>query len=105
MRIVPKPMGTPAMTWGAGLMRGLLVQANQKRPMGREMLPRIMSKRRVSCIRPAWTFGAKRVFVVSEIRAQPKSTPINIARKGRAATPDFQRLCSVYEMGKASKKR
>ena len=91
--IVPMPIGTPEMICGQGVMDGELVQANQKRPTGKEMPPRIINRRRVSCGRPAWGFGAKRVFVVREIRVQADRTPMNMPMKGRPATPGLQPLC------------
>lgn len=99
------PMGTPATICGHGVMLGKLVQANQKRPIGRTMLPRIISKSRVSIGRPSCMFGANRVFVVSANRAQPANTPTNMLIKGRLATPGLKPLEPANEMGYASKKR
>ncbi len=63
---IPQPMGMPARACGTHVMFGDEVQANQKRPIGRRKLPRIMGGRRSSGItRPCfWSFRAKRVLVV-----------------------------------------
>ncbi len=53
MSIVPISIGTPEMSCGQGEMDGLLVQANQKRPVGKEMPPTIISRSRVSYDRSA----------------------------------------------------
>jgi hypothetical protein len=87
-------------------MCGELVQANQKRPMGRITAPMIIEGSRSSGMtRPCFLyFLAKRVLVMIEMQVDPAIIPIKIPMNGRAPTPWSQPRTTWNEIGYASRK-
>jgi hypothetical protein len=91
-RNIPIPMNALAKTLAAQWILGLLVQANQKRPIGRRQPPRIIRGRRYSGLTTPFfsrVKRAKRVRVKIMVMVVPIDTPMRRPMMGREEIPSF----------------
>lgn len=96
---MPIPIGTPARICHAGFKEGELVRPNAKMPRGRKSPPRDISSMRYSRGRPADGLGARRVWIVSEMRREARMQPSRMARRGRVAVVGVQWRSRMKEVG------